>query len=775
MLFFVGKRDDADHRPLPHIMMLQLRHCNIELAAQLVFQAAKHLPLVLQRLRVGNVQLEGEETNRHAWLPGTARRLSFASRPNGLPGSFRGAHLGDAETFEKIADLDVVEVAHADAAFETGAHFAGVIFEALQRTVLRAVDHGAIAHDADLRVALEDAVDHVAAGDRAGALDAERVADFGAAQIGFGDHGLEQAFHGFLQFVGNFVDDGVRADIDVFLLGKVGSFAIRTNAESNDDRAGSGGEEHVVFGDGADAGTDDFQLHLICRKFGQHFTENFDGALHVGLDDDAKFFDVAGLELFVELVERDARAAAAGKGRVALFALAVIDDVAGLGFVGDLEVVAGFRNALQAEDFDGRGRRRIFRGAAAIVEHGADFAEDGAADEKVAGIQSAVLHENRGHRAAAFIDPGFEHRTACRSVGVGFQFAQIGDEKNNFEKFVDALLLLGGNFDEFGVAAPFGGHQAVFGELPFYAFELRFWFVDFVDGHDDRNVGGLGVVDGFFRLGHDAVVGGDDEHDDVGDFSAAGAHTGKSFVTGSVDEDDAAIVDEDFVGADVLGNAAGFAAGNIGLANGVEQAGFAVVDVAHHGDDGRTRLQTFLGFFLGNLEHHLFFERDDADDAAEGLRQGGGGVHVEGLVDTGENAAVEQVFQKILGAHVEFFGEFANGDAFRNGDVARRTRFRRGDDGGNAAASRARTLARRVQLALALHLAFIGDRALALRRLAGVERLTRLRLGRHFVRHRREHAGTAGLTRTGPSASRQGATALFKRTIGRAAGSGGAR
>src|SRR5271154_4356391 len=569
MLFFVGKRDDADHRPLPHIMILQLRHRNIELAAQFVFQAAQHLPLVLQRLRVGNVQLEGEETNRHAWLPGTARRLSFASRPSGLPGSFRGAHLSDAETFEKIADLDVVEVGHADAAFETGAHFAGVIFEALQRTELRTVDHGAIAHDADLRVALEDAVDDVAARDRAGALDAEGVADFGAAQIGFRDHRFEEAFHGLLKFIGDFVDDGVGANVHMFLLREVRGFAIGADAEGDDDGAGSRREEHVVFRDRADAGTDDFQLHLICRKFGQHFTENFDGALHVGLDDDAEFLDVAGLELLVELIEGDARAGAAGKGRVALFALAVIDDVAGLGFVGDLEVVAGFGNALQAEDFDGSRRRRIFRGAAAIIEHGADFAENGAADEKVAGIQSAVLHENGGDGAAAFIDAGFEHGTAGGSIGIGFEFTQIGDKKNNFEKFVDALFLLGGNFDEFGVAAPFGRHQAVFRELALHAFELRFGLVDFVDGHDDGNVGGFSVVDGFFRLGHDAVVGGDHEDDDVGDFRAAGAHAGKSFVTGSVDEDDAAIVDEDFVGADVLGDAAGFAAGNVSLANGV--------------------------------------------------------------------------------------------------------------------------------------------------------------------------------------------------------------
>ena len=36
------------------------------------------------------------------------------------------------------------------------------------------------------------------------------------------------------------------------------------------------------------------------------------------------------------------------------------------------------------------------------------------------------------------------------------------------------------------------------------------------------HVGGLGVVDGLDRLGHDPVVGGDDEHDDVGDLRLPG-------------------------------------------------------------------------------------------------------------------------------------------------------------------------------------------------------------------------------------------------------------
>jgi hypothetical protein len=88
------------------------------------------------------------------------------------------------------------------------------------------------------------------------------------------------------------------------------------------------------------------RLDLIGRQLGQHFAEHFDGALHVSLDDHAQFLDFAGLQLFMQLVESDAPTSAGSESCIALLALTVIDDVASLGFVGDLEVVTGFGDTL---------------------------------------------------------------------------------------------------------------------------------------------------------------------------------------------------------------------------------------------------------------------------------------------------------------------------------------------------------------------------------------------------------------------------------------------
>ena len=64
--------------------------------------------------------------------------------------------------------------------------------------------------------------------------------------------------------------------------------------------------------------------------------------------------------------------------------------------------------------------------------------------------------------------------------------------------------------------------------------------IDLVDRDDHRHAGVLGVADRLDRLRHDLVVGRDDEHDDVGDLRAAGAHGGERLVARRVEEGDRA-------------------------------------------------------------------------------------------------------------------------------------------------------------------------------------------------------------------------------------------
>src|SRR5260221_5343481 len=83
------------------------------------------------------------------------------------------------------------------------------------------------------------------------------------------------------------------------------------------------------------------------------------------------------------------------------------------------------------------------------------------------------------------------------------------------------------------------------------------FLVDLVDGDDDRHLRGARVVDRLDGLRHDAVIGGYDEDDDVGDLRTTRAHGGEGLVARRVDgHDPVPIRPLDLVRTDSLRDAA---------------------------------------------------------------------------------------------------------------------------------------------------------------------------------------------------------------------------
>src|SRR5207302_298004 len=172
------------------------------------------------------------------------------------------------------------------------------------------------------------------------------------------------------------------------------------------------------------------------------------------------------------------------------------------------------------------------------VGHGADASGRGAGKEGVADLQRAVLHEHRGHDAAAGFFLRLEHDAFRTDLGRGFEVEQVGGEQDHVEEIVDAGLLRGRHFDGDDFTSPLFDLHAVLGQLAAHALDVGVWLVDLVDGYDHRHLGGARVIDRFLRLRHDAVIGGDDEDDDVGHLRAACSHHREGFVAGRVEEDD---------------------------------------------------------------------------------------------------------------------------------------------------------------------------------------------------------------------------------------------
>ena len=128
---------------------------------------------------------------------------------------------------------------------------------------------------------------------------------------------------------------------------------------------------------------------------------------------------------------------------------------------------------------------------------------------------------------------------------------------------------------------------------------------------------------------------------------------------------DAVEIDLDLVGADVLGDAAGLFLADVGLTDGVEQPGLAVVDVAHDGHHRRTRLEILLATLVltvGEVEGLqqlavLVLGRHDLDDvvhlAAEQLEC----LVAYGLCGGHHLAEVEQCLHQRGRVGVDLLGE----------------------------------------------------------------------------------------------------------------------
>ncbi len=172
------------------------------------------------------------------------------------------------------------------------------------------------------------------------------------------------------------------------------------------------------------------------------------------------------------------------------------------------------------------------------------------------------------------------------------------------------------------------------------------------------------MVDRLNGLRHDAIIGGDDEDDDVGNLGATGTHGREGLVAGRVDERDGAAIDGDLGGADGLRDATGLACRDAGVADRVEQRRLAVVDVAHDRDDRGARLER-VGIVV-EREGVLLLLGHDLDVAPEVV-----GHELDELVrhrlGEGERRSEqEQALDDVVGGNAEKLGEVAYRGALRD-------------------------------------------------------------------------------------------------------------
>ena len=532
------------------------------------------------------------------------------------------------------------------------------------------MDHHAVAHQPHRGTAAHQPLGHIATGHLAQLADAEDLEDLGAAEENFALDRAQHAGQLRFDFVDQVVDDRVISDVDARATGELPRLDVGAHVEADHQRLRRGGEADVGFVDAADSGVQHIDLHILALEIFQAGGDRFRGAVGIGLDDDGEFGHIARGRLGEHVFDRGALGDGTAHGAFA--PLPVFRDLARPGLVlDDGEIIAGKRRRGEPEHLDRHRRAGLRHVVALVVDQRAHAAPFAAGDHDVADPEGAMLHQHGGDGAAAAVEIGLDHHAFRRAVGVGAQFEDFRLQQDGFLELVQIGLLRRRDLDRQHVAADRFIDQLVLQQFVTHPGRVRIRLIHLVDGDDDRHPGGLGVGDRLDRLRHDAVIGGDHQHDDVGDVGAARAHRGKGGVARGVDEGDLAARREgDLVGTDMLGDAAGLAAHDIGLAQRVQQRCLAVVDMAHHRHHRRTRFQQLFRIG-GALETDLDIRlADPLQLVAEFGHHQFGGVRIDRLRHGGHHAELHQHLDHLDAAFGHAVGKLLHGDRFRDDHLA---------------------------------------------------------------------------------------------------------
>ena len=95
------------------------------------------------------------------------------------------------------------------------------------------------------------------------------------------------------------------------------------------------------------------------------------------------------------------------------------------------------------------------------------------------------------------------------------------------------------------------------------------------------------MMDCFTGLRHHAVIGSNNQNNNVGCLGTARPHGGERLVARGIKEGHHATLCFDVIGTNVLGNTTRFTGSHLGTSNIVKQRCLAMVDVTHDSNDRR--------------------------------------------------------------------------------------------------------------------------------------------------------------------------------------------
>ena len=223
--------------------------------------------------------------------------------------------------------------------------------------------------------------------------------------------------------------------------------------------------------------------------------------------------------------------------------------------VHNIEAVAGLGCSVQSQYQNGGCRSCLVDSFPPFVEHCLNPSGISSGKHYIAYLQCTALYQYGRYITAPFVERRFDDNAVGFLVRVCFQIEQFGFQQYFFEQLIDVHPFFCRNFLRLVFSAPIFHKVIHCGELFSDFVRVGTFFIYFVDSEYNGNACGRSVVDSFYGLRHHIVVGCNDDNRYVGNTGSTCTHSGKRFVSRSVEEGDSSpVVHFHAVSADMLGN-----------------------------------------------------------------------------------------------------------------------------------------------------------------------------------------------------------------------------
>ena len=292
-------------------------------------------------------------------------------------------------------------------------------------------------------------------------------------------------------------------------------------------------------------------------------------------------------------------------------------------------------------------------------------------NENIAALQRAALHEHGCDSAAALVQLRLHHDGFSRAIGIGLQFHDFCLQSQFFEQGIKAGFLERRNLDVLNFTAHSFHDNFMLKQTLTHLLRICAFLVDLIDSNDHRHIGSLGMLNGFNRLRHQAVISCDDQDYDIRYRGTALTHLRERFVPWGIEEgDDRAILCLHLIRANMLRDSASFASHNICTAQGVQKRCLTMVDMPHHGHDRRTGLHRFGRVYVFIMSDINVGIRHACDVVAKLFHEQFCGILVDGFVDRDGHAHLEQRLHKIAALFRHTVSKLLHRDGFRHDHIA---------------------------------------------------------------------------------------------------------